>query len=70
MSASCWSADSGGINTGGIDVADKARARSSRFSKLWCDSGFKNTFITYCRHSHVGFEVVDRIHPPAPTNRL
>jgi len=50
-------------NVGGITVADRARDRSARFAKLWCDSGFKRTFIEHCRHHHVGVEVVNRIHP-------
>ena len=32
-------------NVGGIEVANRARERSSRFAKLWCDAGFKRTFI-------------------------
>lgn len=50
-------------NAGGIEVADLARARSSRFSKLWCDAGFKATFIAHCRAHHISAEVVNRIHP-------
>ncbi len=50
-------------NTGWIEVADRARDRSSRFGRLWCDSGFKTTFIKHCRDHHVGVEVVNRIHP-------
>lgn len=50
-------------NSGGITVADRARKRSRRFAKLWCDSGFKRTFIEHCRSHHVGVEVVKRIHP-------
>ncbi len=50
-------------NIGGITVADHARHRSSRFAQLWCDSGFKRTFIEHCRCHHVGVEVVNRIHP-------
>jgi transposase len=50
-------------NAGGITVSDRARDRSSRFAKLWCDSGFKRTFIEHCRNHHVGVEVVNRIHP-------
>ncbi|MCB0979006.1 MAG: IS5 family transposase [Acidimicrobiales bacterium] len=50
-------------NTGGIAVADLARARSKRFAKLWCDGGFKRTFIDHCRHHHVAVEVVSKIHP-------
>jgi len=49
-------------NAGGITVADRARDRSARFTKLWCDSGFKRSFIEHCRHHHVGVEVVKRIH--------
>lgn len=50
-------------NTGGIEVADLARARSGRFRKLWCDAGFKRTFIDHCRDHHVAVEVVAKIHP-------
>lgn len=50
-------------NTGGIVVADLARQRSSRFRKLWCDAGFKRTFIDHCRHHHVAVEVVTKIAP-------
>jgi transposase len=50
-------------NVGGIKVANRARDRSARFAKLWCDSGFKRSFIEHCRHHHVGVEVVNRIHP-------
>lgn len=50
-------------NTGGITVSDAARARSARFRKLWCDSGFKRAFIEHCRRHHVAVEVVTRIHP-------
>jgi putative transposase len=50
-------------NAGGITVADKARKRSSRFAKMWCDSGFKTQFIRHCRDHHVSVEVVKRIHP-------
>jgi transposase len=50
-------------NTGGIAVADRARTRSARFAKLWCDAGFKKTFLDHCRRHHVAVEVVNRIHP-------
>lgn len=49
-------------NVGGIAVADAARARSSRFRKLWCDAGFKRTFVDHCRDHHVAVEVVTKIH--------
>jgi transposase len=50
-------------NVGGITVSDRARGRSARFAKLWCDAGFKRSFIEHCRNHHVGVEVVNRIHP-------
>jgi transposase len=50
-------------NVGGIEVADAARARSSRFRRLWCDAGFKKAFLAHCRDHHVAVEVVNRIHP-------
>ena len=50
-------------NVGGIAVADRAGERSGRFAKLWCDAGFKTTFIEHCRCHHVGVEVVNKIHP-------
>jgi transposase len=49
-------------NAGGITVADRGRVRSARFAKLWCDAGFKRTFIEHCWNHHVGVEVVNRIH--------
>jgi transposase len=49
-------------NVGGIAVADLARRRSGRFAKLWCDAGFKTTFVEHCRSHHVGVEVVRKIH--------
>lgn len=49
-------------NVGGIETVERARARSTRFKKLWCDGGFKRSFITHCRHHHVGVEVVSKIH--------
>jgi transposase len=49
-------------NHGGTEVVDRTRSRSSRFAKLWCDGGFKRTFIDHCRHHHVGVEVVTKIH--------
>lgn len=50
-------------NAGGIETVDLARDRSGRFRKLWCDAGFKKTFIEHCRSHHVSAEVVNRIHP-------
>ncbi len=48
-------------NVGGIAVAERARERSGRFAKLWCDAGFKRHFIEHCRHHHVAVEVVNEI---------
>lgn len=50
-------------NTGGVAVTDRARTRSRRFAKLWCDAGFKRTFLDHCRRHHVAVEVVTKIHP-------
>lgn len=49
-------------NAGGIEVFDRARHRSSRLAKIWCDGGFKRTFIAHCGAHHVSAEVVNRIH--------
>jgi len=50
-------------NAGGIEVVDRARPRSRRFAKLWCDAGFKVAFVRHCRQRHIAVEVVHRIHP-------
>jgi transposase len=50
-------------NAGGVVVADQARTRSRRFRKLWCDAGFKRSFVDHCRHHHLAVEVVTKIHP-------
>ncbi len=50
-------------NAGGIAVFDKARTKTSRLAKLWCDAGFKTTFRRHCQQRHVSAEVVNRIHP-------
>ena len=49
-------------NAGGVVVADGARVRSRRFRKLWCDAGFKRSFLEHCRRHHVAVEVVTKIH--------
>lgn len=49
-------------NAGGICVFDQARPKSRRLAKLWCDGGFKQTFLAHCHTRHVSAEVVDRIH--------
>jgi transposase len=50
-------------NRGGVVVADTARVRSQRFRKLWCDAGFKRSFLDHCRRHHLAVEVVTKIHP-------
>ena len=50
-------------NTGGIAAMDLARQRSGRLGKVWCDGGFKRTFVEHCRNHHVSAEVVNKIHP-------
>ncbi len=50
-------------NTGGIAVVDLARQRSGRIAKVWCDGGFKRTFIEHCRDHHISAEVVTKIAP-------
>ncbi len=49
-------------NVGGIAVFHRARGRSTRLQKLWCDAGFKKTFLDHVRNHHVAAEVVTRIH--------
>lgn len=48
-------------NTGGIAVFAKARPKSRRLVKVFCDGGFKRTFALHCRAHHVGVEVVSKI---------
>jgi transposase len=48
-------------NVGGIAAIDRARTRSSRLVKVFCDAGFKRTFIAHCAGAHVSAEVVRRI---------
>ena len=50
-------------NAGGIIVADAARAKSGRLKKIWCDAGFKKTFVRHCGALHISAEVINRIHP-------
>jgi transposase len=50
-------------NVGGIAVVDRAAPKSSRLSKLWCDTGFKKTFRRFCRHYKIRAEVVSRANP-------
>jgi transposase len=50
-------------NTGGIEVLGRARERSGRLKKIFCDAGFKNAFVAKCRSHHISAEVVNKIHP-------
>ena len=44
-------------------VAERAGVRSRRFRKLWCDAGFKRSFLDHCRRQHLAVEVVTKIDP-------
>lgn len=48
-------------NVGGVAVIDKARAKSQRLAKVFCDGGFKRAFIAHCGAAHISAEVVKRI---------
>ena len=50
-------------NAGGIEALGRARQRSGRLKRIFCDAGFKNTFLAECRSHHIAAEVVNRIHP-------
>ena len=49
-------------NVGGIAVVDRARSQTSRLKKIWCEGGFKKTFVASCGAHHVSAEVVTKIH--------
>ena len=49
-------------NVDGTCVLHKARKRSVRLKKIFCNSGFKRTFIEECQRYHISAEVVKRIH--------
>jgi transposase len=48
-------------NVGGIGAVEVARTKSSRLAKVFCDQGFKKTFLTHCQDRHLSAEVVSRI---------
>ena len=48
-------------NVGGIDAIEVARTKSSRLAKVFCDQGFKKTFLAHCADRHLSAEVVSRI---------
>ena len=49
-------------NAGGIAAVDRARPKSKRLSKVFCDGGFKRAFISHCGAAHISAEIVKRIH--------
>lgn len=48
-------------NFGGSAVVGQAAAKSERLELIWCDGGFKNTFIADCRNLGIVATVVNRI---------
>lgn len=51
-------------NVGGIDVMDLLRDKIGSFKHLWCDAGFKRTFVEHCRDHHIAVTTVARISEP------
>ena len=51
-------------NAGGIAVVDIVRNKLDRFQHLWCDAGFKRSFVEHCRHHHIAATTVARISEP------
>lgn len=49
-------------NVGGMAVVDAARTSCPTLRKLWCDGGFKKTFVKHCNDKKISAEVVNRIH--------
>ena len=49
-------------NVGGIAAVDRARSHTGRLKKIWCDGGFKKTFVSSCGAHHISAEVVNKIH--------
>ena len=49
-------------NVGGTAVVDRAQKTHKRLSKIWCDGGFKRTFIDWCKANGITAEVVSKIH--------
>jgi transposase len=50
-------------NAGGIAAVERARTRSGRLAKIFCDGGFKKAFALACGAHHISAEVVNKIHP-------
>lgn len=53
----------GSDNTGTIAAIDRARAKSGRLKKVYCDAdqGFKRTFVAHCAGTHLPGQVVRRM---------
>ena len=51
-------------NAGGVAVIDIVRAKIGRFAHLWCDAGFKRTFVEHCHARRIGVATVARISEP------
>ena len=49
-------------NVGGIATVEKARTKSGRLTKIFCDGGFKRSFVAYCGGAHISAEVVSKIY--------
>jgi transposase len=49
-------------NVGGTATVEKARTKSGRLTKIFCDGGFKRSFIAYCGGAHISAEVVSKIY--------
>jgi len=45
-------------NAGGIAAFDRAKPKSRRISKVFCDGGFKKAFKAHCGAHHVSAEIV------------
>jgi transposase len=52
-------------NAGGSAVTTLAAPKSNRLTKIWCDSGFKVAFATFCRTLKIKAEVVSRTNAHA-----
>jgi transposase len=48
-------------NAGGIAAIDRAREKSARLAKVFCDAGFKRAFVAHCGGFHISAEVVRKI---------
>lgn len=60
--AVCVVAASTSDNAGGVLAVAGARKACPSLRKLFCDAGFKKTFIKYCNDHKISVEVVNKIH--------